>query len=244
MAQTQTPFGMLPRWHPTGQTRANQYENCLLSGQTTNIYYGTPVMLAVGAGNNTPLYANAALGAMGATVATGATVLLPVGLQSQAVLGVFGGCEYTDVNGRRQYSKFWPSGLTLYAGTYAIAYVFDDPNNVYEIQLDGAVNTASYQQVIGRQTNFTSADLSETAPAGNATPIGQSAQRASATLVSSNGITYGTSNTGQLVIVETPDISEPGPLSGQGSIMDPFPSIFVQINKHQIQNPVGNPATV
>jgi hypothetical protein len=248
MAQTQTPFGMLARWHPSGQARGNQYENVLLSGQTPAIYFGTPVMLAVGQNSATPQVAGSNVQAVTATVPTGAIVVVPVHANTDPILGVFDGVEYTDVNGRRQYSKFWTSALTTYPGTYVIAYIWDDPEVIYEVQLDGQLFSGTYNQVIGRQTNLNSADLGAgTAPAGNAVPIGQSSQRASATLVTANGTTIGTSNTGQLVIVQAPDFNNvPSTAggSGQGNLTDPFPSVFVKINKHQQKSPFGVPASV
>lgn len=243
MAATQSPFGLLPRWHPSGQDRSNQYENCILGGQTPSIYYGTPVMLAVGQNSATPQVAAANVQSVTATVATGQVVIVPVHATTDPILGVFGGCEYTDTSGVRKYSKFWPSATSIYTGTYVIAYIWDDPETIFEVQMDGALNTGSNAyQYYGRQTNLNSADLgSGTAPAGNAVPIGQSAQRASATLVTATGKTIGTSATGQLVIVQAPDINNVGPA---GTITDAFPSVYVKINIHQQKSPFGIPASV
>lgn len=244
MAATQTPFGLLARWHPSGQARSNQYENVILSGQTPSIYYGTPVVLAVGQASATPKVNNGNAQSVTATVASGQIVLVPVFSATAAtcpILGSFAGCEYTDATGVRKYSKFWQSGTTTLAGTYVIAYVWDDPENIYEIQCDGALNTGSNAfQFYGRQANLNSTDLgSGTAPAGNAVPVGQSAQRLSATLVTANGITIGTSNTGQFVIVQAPDINNP-----TGTITDAFPSVYVKINTHQQKSPFGIPASI
>jgi len=241
MAQSQTPYGLLARWHPSGQARSNQYENVLISGQTPSIYYGTPVMLAVGQNSATPQVAGANVQSVTATVATGQVVLVPVHATTDPILGSFAGCEYTDLNGRRQYSKFWTTGLQVYSGTYVIAYVWDDPENIYGIQMDGALNTGTnLYQFYGRQANLNSSDLgSGTAPAGNAIPVGQSAQRLSATLVTSNGSTQGTSNTGQFILTQLPDVSNP-----TGNIGDPFPDVYVKINRHQLKLPQGTPASV
>lgn len=241
MAAVASPFGVLARFHPSGQARSNQYENVFVSGQTGNIFYGTPVMLAIGAGTATPQVAGSNVQTVTVTVPTGQVVLVAVNATTSPVLGIFAGCEYTDVTGVRKYSKFWPSATTLFTGTYAIAYVWDDPENIYEIQADAALNSGSNAyQVYGRQGNFNTADLGAgTAPAGNASPVGQSAQRLNATLVTANGAVQGTSNTGQLTIVQSPDINNP-----LNTITDLFPSVYVKINKNQLKNPQGSPASV
>lgn len=236
MATTNQPFGLLARWHPSGQARSNAYENVLLSGQTPNIYYGTPVMLAVGSGSATPSVNNGAVQNITITVPSGQIVLVPVHGTSDPCLGSFAGVEYTDLNGRRQYSKFWTAALQMQVGTQATAYVFDDPENVYEIAFDGALNTGTNSyQFYARQANFNTADLGAgTAPAGNATPIGQSAQRANATLITANG-----SNVGQLVITNSF-----GLFSSTTAMGDAFPTQYVRISRHQWRYPAGIVASV
>jgi hypothetical protein len=213
MATTNQPFGLLARWHPSGQARSNQYVNVLLSGMTTPIYYGTPVKLVIGAGS----------AISGVTVPTGQMVLQPVAATTDSFIGSFAGVEYVDVNGRGQFSKFWSASLTLQTGTQAICYVWDDPENVYEIAFDGALNTGTnVYQFYGKQATFNSTDLgSGTAPAGNATPIGQSSQRANATLTA-------TGSQGQLIIV-----SSFGPASSTTQIGDAYPTQYVKVLKHQ-----------
>lgn len=215
MAATNQPFGLLARWHPSGQARSNLYENVLLSGMTTPIYYGTPVKLVIGTGATIA----------GVTVPTGQMVIQPVAATTDAFLGSFAGVEYTDLNGRRQYSKFWTASMALYAGTQAQTYIWDDPENVYEIAFDGALNTGTNtQQFYGKQAIFNSADLGAgTAPAGNAVPIGQSAQRASASLTASAG-------NGQLLIVSSFGLS-----SSTTQVSDAFPTQYVKVIRHQFR---------
>jgi hypothetical protein len=213
MATVASPFGLLPRWHPSGQTRSNAYDNVLLSGMTTPIYQGTPVKLVIGAG--------AAIS--GVTVPVGQMVIAPVAATTDAFLGVFDGVEYVDSNGRAQYSKQWPAGLALSTGTIPRVWIFDDPANIYEIQFDGALNTGTNAyNFYGKQAVFNSTDISATAPAGNSI-TGMSACRASATLTA-------TGSQGQLRIVNLP---------GQpiNTIQDAFPTEYVQIARHQFANP-------
>ena len=252
MAQTQTPYGLLARWHPTGQARSTQYENVLLSGQTPAIYYGTPVMLARGANSTTvsvPTFQSSGSAgtavsvSVGATVATNQLVLLPAQMTASGtnsgsatgngfckLLGSFAGVEYTDVNGRRQYSKFWTSGLQTYPGTYTLAYVWDDPENVYQIQADAAISTVSglsttsFPALSGLQFNLNAADLGVGGnPSGNAVPVGQSAQRLAVSLFASAG------SQGQLMVVQAPDTSSP-----VGNVSDPFPDLYVKIAFRQV----------
>jgi hypothetical protein len=253
MAQTQTPYGLLARWHPSGQARSNQYENVLVSGQTPAIYYGTPVILArqtsTGTTMSVPTFQST--GAAGTAVSVNLGVSVP---QNQVILlpaeatasgdnsgsatgngfvklaGSFAGVEYTDLNGRRQYSKFWTSGLQTYPGTYTLAYIWDDPENVYQIQADAAVTTvtglgtATFTGIFGLQFNLNVTDLGVGGnPAGNAVPVGQSAQRLAMSLLRATG------SQGQLMVVQPPDSSSP-----VGNVTDPFPDLYVKICGRQL----------
>jgi hypothetical protein len=61
---------------------------------------------------------------------TGTTTALPI--------GVFDGFEYTDVNGKYQWSTECPSGTTADASDI-VAYVADDQDSVFEIQANGTL---------------------------------------------------------------------------------------------------------
>lgn len=51
---------------------------------------------------------------------------------NDASIGVFDGCEYTDVTGKPNYSPYWPASM---AGVTGIKfYVITDINTVFEIQ--------------------------------------------------------------------------------------------------------------
>ena len=55
------------------------------------------------------------------------------------LLGVFDGCFYTDpTTSKPSWSNYWPSN----AATDAVAFVFDDPMALYEIQCDGTMALA------------------------------------------------------------------------------------------------------
>lgn len=216
MPATASPFGLVPAWHPSGQTRRIAYDNVLLSGMTTPIYENTPIKFVLGSGGSVS----------GVTVPSGQMVIAPVAATSDALVGIFAGVEYQDVNGRGQYSSFWPAGLTLYTGTVARVYIVgsDDPLTIFQVQFDGALNTGSnLYSFAGKQANFNSSDISSTAPAGNST-TGYSSARANATLIS-------TGSQGQLRIVANP-VGQP-----VNAPNDPFPNQYVQIARHQFYNP-------
>ena len=126
MSNTSAPFGFRPVLHETGQSHANTYTIAAAYG--TLISYGDPVML------NTD----------GTITALAAT--------SSPILGVFAGVEYIDATGKPTTSKNWPAGQTVLAGTTPVAYVYDDPNTLFDVQV--TANASGYvQAAIGDQTN-------------------------------------------------------------------------------------------
>lgn len=69
--------------------------------------------------------------------------------------GVFWGCSYRDASGNQVYSKFWPAAQATLGSEGAIAYVYDDPDIVYEIQVtagfvaDDIGQSADYAYTVG-----------------------------------------------------------------------------------------------
>lgn len=148
MSTLLAPFGLRAVGHPSGNLRAKVYTAPWASGFSTNLYQGSAVVLQTG--GTITIAANAA-----------------------DFLGQFVGCEYTDSNGRRQYSKFWPAST---AATQIVAYVYDDPLTIYEIQVEGTLP----QTAIGDQANFSVA-ANRAVGDGTTTP-GTSTTAASITL--------------------------------------------------------------
>ena len=68
---------------------------------------------------------------------------------TEAFSGAFAGVEWTDVTGRRRVSNFWPTGTAYQTGS-CVAYFYNDPNIVYEIQTDATVA----QTTIGNEANL------------------------------------------------------------------------------------------
>lgn len=135
MSATAAPRGLIPVYHPSGQSRANAYP--ITSAYNTNIFKGDPVIL-------------------------NANGTVTVGTAAAALLGVFAGVQYTDAQGKPTFSNYWPANTVA---TEITAWVYDDPDEVYEIQSQGSVALTAVGDeadvVIG--TGSTSTGLSNTA---------------------------------------------------------------------------------
>jgi len=113
MANPDAPFGLRPvRHYFGGLVRANEYR--IAGGLGADIFRGDPVK------------------------STGTTKQITVAGAGDTLLGVFDGCQYVDTQGNVVYSHYWPSGQTIKAGTEVLAWVYDDPHILFEVQMDGA----------------------------------------------------------------------------------------------------------
>jgi len=146
MSATNAPFGMRPAFHPSGLDRASALTDGILSTYSTDILKGQPVKMA-------------------------STGVIQVAAAGDAFLGAFSGVEWTDTTGRRRVSNYWPASTAYQTGS-CIAYFYNDPNIVYEIQADGSLAQSS----VGDE-----ADLSATT--AGSTTTGLSACTLSTTLV-------------------------------------------------------------
>lgn len=117
MPNTNQPFGMRPAYHlGGGVVRADALVGGITSAFAQSIYRGDPVIL------------------------TADGVINPAAA-GERLYGVFWGVQYNDSNGRPTYSSIWVNATVA---TNVIAYVYRDPNIVYEIQCN---------------TNFSVADI-------------------------------------------------------------------------------------
>jgi hypothetical protein len=73
------------------------------------------------------------------TYAAGVLVQYIAGTTPTGTAGVFIGCRYQDTNGIWQFSKYWPQGTAVAAGTQPIAQVITDPNTIFTIQSAGTL---------------------------------------------------------------------------------------------------------
>jgi hypothetical protein len=138
MPAISAPIGMRPAFHPSGLDRAQALAGGIASAYNTDILKGQPVRYT-----------------------TSGTI--EVAAAGQAFVGAFVGVEFTDTTGRRRVSNYWPANTAYQTGS-CIAYFYNDPNIVYEIQADGTLAQTS----IGDQ-----ADLSNTTAGSNVTGLSQ-----------------------------------------------------------------------
>jgi hypothetical protein len=167
MSSTNAPFGLRPAFHPSGLDRATALANGIQAvstsgnvsaGYATNILKGQPVKMNTGG-------------------------YIVVAAAGDAFLGAFAGVEWTDATGRRRVSNFWPANESFTVGS-VVAYFYQDPNIVYEIQSDGTLAQTS----IGDE-----ADLSNTTAGSTTTGLSQATL--STTLV-------GSGNSAQMRIID------------------------------------------
>ena len=126
MSATSAPFGLRPAFHPSGLDRAQALANGIPSGYSSDILKGQPVLYVAGSG-----------------------VIEPVNATADAVSGAFAGVEWTDTTGRRRVLNYWPANTAYQTGS-CVAYFYNDPNIVYEIQAAGSIAQTS----IGLDANF------------------------------------------------------------------------------------------
>ena len=185
MSATNAPFGLRPAFHPSGLDRAQALANGIPSAYNTDILKGQAVLYVAGSG-----------------------VIEPVNATSDPLSGAFAGVEWTDTTGRRRVSNYWPANTAYQTGS-CVAYFYNDPNIVYEIQADGSVA----QTALGLDAN-----LSNFAAGSNVTGLSQ------ATMVATP---LSTGTQGQLQIL---DIA-PYPDNNWG---DAFTIVRVQVARRQI----------
>ena len=182
MSATSAPFGLRPAFHPSGLDRAVALADGITSTYSSDILKGQPVKYDTGG------------------------VIQPAAA-GDAFVGAFSGVEWTDTTGRRRVSNYWPASTAYQTGS-CIAYFYNDPNIVYEVQADGSVA----QTAVGDE-----ADLSNTTAGSNVTGLSQCTM--SSTLKGANG-------QGQVRIVNL----APYPGNAWG---DNFTIVRVTVAKHQ-----------
>lgn len=138
MSATNAPFGMRPAFHPSGLDRAQAQANGILSGYTSDILKGQPVKMDTSG-------------------------QIQIAAAGDAFLGAFAGFEWTDTTGRRRVSNYYPANTAYQTGS-AVAYYYNDPLIVYEIQAAGSLAATS----VGDEAN-----LSNTTAGSNVTGLSQ-----------------------------------------------------------------------
>lgn len=143
MASTAAPQGLKPVKRADGMPYAGATTTYLIdpAGEATNIFNGQAVTL--GADGFIAL-----AGGTGADITTN-----NLGGSGIGAIGVFVGCEYQNDEGQTVHSNYYPSGKLN-----AKALVVDDPNVLFQAQLDGT----GAQTIIGTITKFAAVQSTST----------------------------------------------------------------------------------
>jgi hypothetical protein len=133
MSSTSAPFGFRPSYHNSGQMRPKAYT--IATGWAADLFEGDPVTLA----------------SDGTVVLATSTGLRNGTIAATKILGIFAGVEYLDATGKPTISPFWVSGTTA---TNVVAYVYDDPETLYDVQLTNPSSGSSAQTCVGAEYNW------------------------------------------------------------------------------------------
>ena len=163
MALTAAPYGLRPVKRADGLPYAGATTQYLIdpAGEGTNIFYGQVVFVG----------ADGYLALVTGTGANAAAQAFPVANSFTGAVGVFVGCEYVNAQGQVIFGQYYPSGTT----GVVKAYVVDDPNVLFQVQLDGAAAQAD----LGANTFFAAAQSTNT----GSTQTGNSTSAMDATVV-------------------------------------------------------------
>ena len=202
MASTAAPYGLRPVKRADGMPYSGATSEYLIdpAGEATNLFYGQAVIIgadgyiALATGTGADLTTNSISGTSGV-----------------GAIGVFVGCEYVNDQGQTIQSQYYPSGTAN--GGAIKAFVVDDPNVLFQAQLDGT----GAQTVIGSNTFFAAAQSTST---GN-TATGNSTSALDATV--------------QTAAAAFRIVAHVSPAS------DAYPDVLVKFNPgaHQMTNNVG-----
>ena len=154
MATSATPYGLRPVRRVDGLPYAGATSEYLIdSGLASNIFYGQVVHID----------ANGYVALVTGTGADATTNDWPTGSSSgmTGAIGVFVGCEYINAEGQVVHNNMFPTGTTS-GGDDIKCKIIDDPNVLFQAQLDGAAD----QTDIGANTFFAAAQSTST---GNST---------------------------------------------------------------------------
>ena len=148
MASTATPYGLRPVKRADGLPYAGATSQYLIdpAGEATNLFHGQVVILG-------------ADGYIALATASGADITTNnLGGSGVGAIGVFMGCEYVNAQGQLIHAQYYPSGYAAPTGTAIKAFVVDDPNVLFQAQLDAA----GAQTVIGTNTTFAAVQSTST----------------------------------------------------------------------------------
>jgi len=134
MSSTSAPFGFRASFHNSGQMRPKAY--VIASTYAANIFSGDPVKLT----DNGVIQLGTSDGTRSGTT------------DGISLLGIFAGVQYLDASGKPTISPFWPSGTT---GTEITAWVYDDPETLFDVQYNNPSAGTTVQTAVGEECDWT-----------------------------------------------------------------------------------------
>ena len=134
MSSTSAPFGFRASYHNSGQMRPKAY--VIASTYAANIFSGDPVKLT----DNGVIQLGTSDGTRSGTT------------DGVSLLGIFAGVQYLDASGKPSISPFWPSGTT---GTEITAWVYDDPETLFDVQYNNPSAGTTVQTAVGEECDWT-----------------------------------------------------------------------------------------
>jgi hypothetical protein len=134
MSSTSAPFGFRASFHNSGQMRPKAY--VIASTYAANIFSGDPVKLT----DNGVIQLGTSDGTR-----SGST-------DGVSLLGIFAGVQYLDATGKPTISPFFPSGTT---GTEITAWVYDDPETLFDVQYNNPSAGTTVQTAVGEECDWT-----------------------------------------------------------------------------------------
>ena len=134
MSSTSAPFGFRASFHNSGQMRPKAY--VITSAYAANIFSGDPVKLT----DNGVIQLGTSDGTRSGTT------------DGISLLGIFAGVQYLDATGKPTISPFWPSGTT---GTEITAWVYDDPETLFDVQYNNPSAGTTVQTAVGEECDWT-----------------------------------------------------------------------------------------
>lgn len=150
MSSVNAPYGLRPVKRADGLPYAGAVTEYDIdpAGEATNIFNGQVVYVG----------ADGYIALVTGTGADGTTNSFPGSGTLTGAIGVFVGCEYVNAQGQLVNSQYYPSGTVAPAGTRIKAFVVDDPNVLFQGQLDGVADISD----LGANTFFAAAQSTST----------------------------------------------------------------------------------
>lgn len=134
MSAISAPFGFRPSFHNSGQMRPKAYT--ITTGYGHNVFSGDPVKLT----DNGVVQLGTSDGTRDGTT------------DGVALLGIFAGCQYLDSSGKPTISPYWPASTTA---TEIVAWVYDDPETLFDVQYDNPSSGTTVQTAVGEECDWT-----------------------------------------------------------------------------------------